>query len=144
MRVKFKSERGASAVEFAIILPVLLLVVFGIIEMSLVLYDKAILTNASREGARAGIVSQNPRVTDTNIQGVVDAYAKDHLVTLGGANNPPQTTISPGYATRQNATFGSDLTVTVTYQYGFLVLPNFMASALGPINLEAKTVMKME
>lgn len=144
MRLKLRNERGASAVEFAIVLPVLLLVVFGIIEMSLLLYDKAILTNGSREGARAGIVSQNPRVNDTDIQGVVDTYCKDHLVTFDGVNNPPQTTISPDYATRQNATFGSDLTVTVTYQYGFLVLPSFMASALGPVNLEAKTVMKME
>jgi Flp pilus assembly protein TadG len=67
MKVKLQSYRGASAVEFAIILPILILLVFGIIEFSLALYDKAMITNASREGARAGIVAQIPRVTDTEI-----------------------------------------------------------------------------
>ena len=49
-----KGNNGASAVEFAVVLPLLVLP-FGIIEFSLALYDKAMITNASREGARAGI-----------------------------------------------------------------------------------------
>ena len=55
-RLYFSSttERGATLVEFAIILPLFFLLIFGIIEFSILLYDKAILTNASREGARLG------------------------------------------------------------------------------------------
>ena len=49
-------QKGVAALEFAIILPVLLLLTCGIIEFSVALYDKAMITNASREGARAGIV----------------------------------------------------------------------------------------
>ena len=60
--MKFTNRNGTAIVEFAIVLPVLLLILMGIIEFSFVLYDKAVLTNASREGARAGIVSQNPRL----------------------------------------------------------------------------------
>ena len=48
----FKCQRGAAAVEFAIVLPLLLVFVFGIIEFGFLLYDKAVITNASREGAR--------------------------------------------------------------------------------------------
>ncbi len=152
MRLKLRNERGASAVEFALVMPILALVVFGIIEMSLILYEVAILTNASREGARAGIVSQSPRATDTDILGVVDTYLKDRFPkSFDGSTNPPQITISPDYATRQNATFGSDLTVTVKYRYSFLVLPNFIIrifmmpfDLVGGIPLEAKTIMKME
>ena len=44
--MRFK-QRGASAVEFALILPLLLLVVDGVMELSLVLYDKLILSNAA-------------------------------------------------------------------------------------------------
>ena len=43
-------------VEFAIVLPLLLMLIFGMIEFSVMLYDKAMLTNATREGARFGIL----------------------------------------------------------------------------------------
>ena len=69
-------ERGASAIEFAVILPLLLVVLFGIIEFGFVLYNKAVLTNACREGARAGIVSAFPRLTRDgiiDIEGMRDA-----------------------------------------------------------------------
>ena len=60
MKVAWKNQTGASAVEFAIVLPILVLLVFGIIEFSVALYDKAMITNASREGARAAIVFRVP------------------------------------------------------------------------------------
>ena len=50
------NQKGAAIVEFAIILPLLLLLIFGMIEFSLLMYNKAMITNASREGARRGIV----------------------------------------------------------------------------------------
>ncbi len=131
------SEAGASAVEFALILPVLALLVFGAVEFSLALYDKAMITNASREGARAGIVSQDPRMTPTEIGAVVNKYCKDHLVTFGTSNDPV-VSVTPG------TNFGDDLTVAVTYNYGFLILPNLVTGLVGPINLSATTVMKME
>jgi hypothetical protein len=40
--------------------------------------------------------------------------------------------------------FGDDLTVTVTYNYDFLVLPDFVAGLTGVQTLVAQTVMKME
>ena len=49
------NERGASAVEFALLLPVLMLILFGIIEFGMVMYSREVLTNAISEGARAGI-----------------------------------------------------------------------------------------
>ena len=65
MRSKSSSQKGASAVEFALILPLLMLILFGIIEFSLLMYNKAMITNASREGARRGIVY---RVDPSNLQ----------------------------------------------------------------------------
>lgn len=50
--------------EFALVLPVLLLILFGIIEFGLVMFDQAVITNASREGARAGIVLKTPSLSD--------------------------------------------------------------------------------
>ncbi|UCE94734.1 MAG: pilus assembly protein, partial [Flavobacteriaceae bacterium] len=78
-----EDQRGASAVEFAIILPLLLVFLFGIIEFSIMFYDKAVITNASREGARTGIVFDNPRISETQIQSVVQDYAENRLITFG-------------------------------------------------------------
>lgn len=133
--MKLKQQRGAAAVEFAIVLPVLVLLVFGAIEFGLLLYNQQVITNASREGARAGIVSQSPRVTDGQISGVVASYCAGNLITFG-APNVPTTTV-----TRTGDTFQSDLTVQVAYNYSFLVLGNL---GFGPRNLRASTLMKME
>jgi len=132
-----KNERGVSAVEFAIVLPLLLMILFGIIEFSLILYDKAMLTNASREGARAGIVAQFVRVTEGEINAVVQSYCKDHLITFG--TSTPSTTV-----TRTGVSFGDDLTVSVSYSYDFLLLPKFALGLVGPLDLTATTVMRME
>ncbi len=56
MRNLIPNRKGAAMVELAITLPILLIVFFAIMEFGLILYDKALITNASREGARAGIV----------------------------------------------------------------------------------------
>ena len=62
MRIKFASQKGAAMVEFALILIPLLLITFGIIEFGMFMYNQQVLTNASREGARAGIVASIPRL----------------------------------------------------------------------------------
>jgi len=133
-----KHQRGATAVEFAIVFPLLILLMFEIIEFSIILYDKAMITNASREGARAGIVSQLVRVSDSQIQSVVDNYCRLYLISFrSGA--APVTTVA-----RTGSTFGSELSVTVTYTYSFLALPQFVTGLVGPMNLTARTVMRME
>jgi Flp pilus assembly protein TadG len=138
--VKIHDQRGGSAIEFAIVMSILFMLLFGIIEFSLLLYDKAVITNASREGARAGIVYAYPdRVTDTEIIGVVGNYCSDYLVTFGGSATPA-TSVS-----RSGTTAGSPLSVTVSYRYNFLVLPNWVSGITGGgIDLSAATVMRME
>ena len=104
------------------------------------LFDQQVITNASREGARAGIVASDPRVLDTTIYGIVDNYAASHLVTFGTANSP--NTSLTGYSS--TAAFGDDLTVTVTYNFSFLILDNFIPWLDDPHPLTATTVMKYE
>jgi Flp pilus assembly protein TadG len=149
MALKMGDKTGASAVEFAIILPVLILFLFGIIEFSILFYDKAVITNASREGTRAGIVYQPDPVTEGEIQQVVLDYCADHLITFGETSildieittldesKNPTPIVSPLEA-------GDPLRVMVEYDYQFLVLPNFVTALTGGINLAAITVMRME
>jgi Flp pilus assembly protein TadG len=138
MKAQIHDQKGVAAVEFALVLPLLVLLAFGIIEFSLALYDKAVITNASREGARAGIVFRDPPVTDGEIIGIVNQYCQNRLVTFGSALQPTTT------VNREGTSTGDDLTVQVQYQYNFLVIPGFITSMTGGIPMTAQTVMRLE
>src|SRR3954469_14814533 len=73
-------QRGAAAIEFALLLPLMATLLFGVVEFSFALYNKAILTNAAREAARAGIVYAKPRVTAAKISSVASDYTNSLLV----------------------------------------------------------------
>jgi Flp pilus assembly protein TadG len=144
---RIKDRHGATAIEFAIILPLLIVLLFGTIELGLYLYNKQVITNACREGARAGIVVRLPRLTNDEIESVVEKYCKDHLVTFGvgephvilkEVNNDPYTFDSD---TNRCTTFGCDLEVRVDYLYDFLVLSNL---GFGQKKITSVSVMKME
>jgi Flp pilus assembly protein TadG len=58
-RSRRRRDRGGAAVEFALVLPVLLLVVFGMIEYAWIFYQQSNLASAVRDGLRQGVtVSQ--------------------------------------------------------------------------------------
>jgi Flp pilus assembly protein TadG len=136
--VKSQRQNGVAAVEFAIVFPLLILLVFGIIEFSVALYDKAMITNASREGARVGIVFSDPRISDDEIRSVVNNYCASYLITFGGPTGITTT------ITRGGNSSGDSLTIRVAYQYTFLVLPAFVVNLTGGINMVAETIMRME
>ncbi len=132
-------ERGTALVEFTLILPLLLTMLFAIIEFGFVLYDKAVITNASREGARKGILHRDPPVSAATIANTVNTYCARNLISFSPASAPTVTVTGapcPGS--------DSDVTVTVGYPYSFLVLPNFLTNVTGQINLTAYTVMRCE
>ncbi len=52
-------ERGAAAVEFALVLPVLVMIMMGIIDFGMVTNAQAIVANAARDGARAASMGAN-------------------------------------------------------------------------------------
>ena len=137
-----KNENGATMVELAIVFPILLVVLFAIAELSIALYDKAVLTNASREGARAGIVARaaGERVSDNEIKTVVRLYAEEYLITFGD----DQLLDDNIDIDREGYSFGDNLTVSVNYTYDFLVLSRLISALIGDITLNATTVMKME
>jgi Flp pilus assembly protein TadG len=136
--MKLRTEDGAAAIEFALVLPILLLLVFGIIEFGFALYNKEVITNASREGARYGIIAGDPRPTTAQIQSVVTTYlSKMPLVGW----NASKATVS---VTGAQGASGSDLTVTINYQYSFLVLQNLIPGFNKSITLNAQTLMKLE
>lgn len=137
------SQDGQTMVEFAFILPLFVVLIFAIAEFSLILYDRAMIINASREGARAGMLFKADPITGeylpptaAEITSVVNQYLANHLVTLGGSSTAA--TAVTGIGTR-----GETLQVTVTYRYTFLVLTKLLILG-NTINFRAETRMRIE
>lgn len=100
--VKFKGNSGQSMVELAIILPVLLLLIFGIVEFGRVFSSYLFMTNLARNAARYGVVGH----TDVEIHSQIDV---DNLLL---DSEVLMVEISPDDSTRQR---GEALTVTLNY-----------------------------
>ncbi|MFQ5862414.1 MAG: TadE/TadG family type IV pilus assembly protein [Candidatus Brocadiales bacterium] len=118
---RWKDKRGAVAVEFAIVLLVLMLTVFGTIEFGWAFFTKAVVTNAAREGSRLAVT---PSAADATIVARVESYLDNFLL------NGPRTieinpSVSPGPP--PSPISGTPVTVTVTYNYSPLTVP-FVAS----------------
>ena len=144
MKAWMDNQRGTAAIEFAIVLPLLMVFIFGIIEFGLVFYNKAMVTNASREAARSGIVYRDPPLTVAEMQSVVDSYCGGRLISFGGGPSPT-TTVPSGECTNH----GDELVVNVAYQYEFLLLPDFLTAFFtggmpGSIDISAVTRMRCE
>jgi Flp pilus assembly protein TadG len=105
-------------------------------EIGFVLYDKNMITQASREGARAGVVFRVPAVTDDEIIEVVNNYLGTSLITFG---EPQTATVT---VTRNGLSAGDPLKVTVSYTYTALV---FSIASMGKkFNMVAETTMRIE
>ena len=148
-----RSESGVSAVEFALISPLLFVLTFAIVEFGILLFDKAVVTNASREGARAAIVfntdgTDYKPITVEVIRDVVTSYANGYLVNLGVAGNSPLSANEIIITYDPAPESGGDVTVAVNYTYDFLVFPNLTSliggTFTGRVDLIGTTVMRME
>src|SRR5262245_27708557 len=107
LRAFVRDERGAAAVEFAILLPVLCAILLGMIDYGYFFMLNSTAVNAAREGARAGVVI----TTDTtDVQAEAVAVATNYLsaanIRVGGCNNCA--------SINTEVTGGTDLEVTVS------------------------------
>lgn len=140
-----KNQRGGAAVEFAIALPLLAIILFGTIDFALLFYNKQVLTNASREGARSAIVEDHQTSTGfPNDQiDIIKDYCANHLINFNGSTSlTTDPTITP------TSTGGTYYTATVTcdYQHLFGSL-DFLSSAFGiskTTTITGQTVMRSE
>lgn len=125
-------RKGAAVVEFAVVAPVLFMIVFGIIEFGRLLMVQQVLTNATREGARRGITESS---TAAEVQTVVNNY-------LAGASVSGATvTVTP----LELATLGLGDPVTVSISVPFNSV-SWLSSPwfLGGTTLSAQSVMQAE
>lgn len=124
-----KIQRGSQAVEFALVLPFMILIIFAVLDFAFLAYNKAVITNASREGARRAILLTTAAWSTTTIQQTACNYARNALIRVGtGTSNAtctgsadPTITVTPTAA----PAFNAPVTVTVQFNSGGFSLGNW-------------------
>lgn len=132
-----KDRRGAAVVEFALVLPVFLLLIFGMVEFGRAIMVQQILVNASREGARQAVLDGS---TVSEVANRVNTYLSASVIngaTIEYAVNGI-TVADPSVAG-----FGEAVTVRISVPYNnvnWMPVPNYLGGTL----LSASTVMRRE
>ncbi|MCE5223928.1 pilus assembly protein [bacterium] len=86
---RYTGEKGQSIVEFALFLPVILLVVFVAIQITIIAYYRLLLNQALTDIARTIAVTENPdnTVCQNRIDSILDFYSENALVAMPLDNN---------------------------------------------------------
>jgi Flp pilus assembly protein TadG len=126
------TEHGQAVVEFAVILPVLLLILFAILQFGVVFNNYIQVTAAAREGARKASVSR--------ALGTSAAETAATAAAKAAAPGLKQSSITVSYPNSPTFAQGSDVSVTVTYPYSISLMGIIAKSG----TLSSTTTMRVE
>lgn len=123
-----RDRRGSSLVEMALTLPIVLMMLFGTLDLGRAVYAQNVITNAAREGARYGVVPPY------DSQAIMD-YTETFIIGL----NPDEVTV-------QTEQPSAD-TVRVTVTYSFSTVTPLVGKFLGDngtVTLKSVSTMSVE
>ena len=136
--MQFK-QLGAAAIEFALVLPLYLIVIDGVMELSILSYDQMIVLNAAREATRAGIILREPKMNTQAIAQVAQNYAEGYLLSLKGDEH-----LTVNVNQSLDGSYQTPLSVTVEFTYNSLLAGNFMSAIKNPILLTSTATLMNE
>jgi len=142
VRRAIAGDAGAELVEFALVLPMLLVIVFGIAEFGLIFQRNQVITNAAREGARMAILPGFTTTPGGDVEARVNAY-----LTAAGVPGTATTVVAPVVTTLPSGATMQIQEVTVTYTYaGSFLGPviSMIGGSWGPITLRGVASMRVE
>ena len=122
------NETGQALVEFALVAPMLFLLLFGIIQFGIAFMNNVALTDAVRTGARKAAVSRS----------AADPTQATKSAVLGAADDLNQSKVS--ITVTSDWVSGDNVTVTATYPYQINLLGIVVASG----NLHSSTTERVE
>jgi Flp pilus assembly protein TadG len=136
-------ERGSVLVEFALVVPILLVIFAGIVDFGLMMQRREVVTNAAREGARIAVL---PGYATADVEARVNAYLNDGITAGASANATTTVTavsIPMGVGPNIDA-----LQVDVALASRYTILGPIMGliggSDFGTITLRARSTMRQE
>lgn len=130
-----RSERGAALVEFAVVMPLLILLLFGIMEAGWFFAQQVEVRNAAREGARIAAVSA-PDITGDGAFTLTDVIART-CDTLDLSSGSVQIT-----TTASGAEVGDTATIQVTSTYDSLT--SLLDPIFGGLTIDTDVEFRLE
>lgn len=135
---RFRGEKGVNLIEFALVFPLLLMVVLGIVDFAIVLHHNEVLTNAAREGAR---VATLPGYGVADVQTRVNEFTQ-----VGGIAAAPTVTVTATTIPNSGGTWPAT-TVDVDYTHDYLFIggiASWFGGSFSDIDLSARATMRHE
>lgn len=139
-RQSWRSERGAELIEMVVVTPLLLALMFGIVDFGFMFQQYVVLTNAAAEGARVGI-----------LPGYDTADAEDRATSYAAAGGVPVATTTavatpvslPGAG---GGTWpGLEVTVTHVYDFNYIrPITAMFGGSLSSVTLRARATMRRQ
>ena len=111
---RFRSARGAELIEFALVSPVVLVLLGGILDFGFLFNNYTVVTNAAREGARMAAI---PGSAEADVKERVNKYIQAAGLTLSGVS----TTVQPVAVVAGGSTVNA-IKVQVSYPYNYMIL----------------------
>jgi Flp pilus assembly protein TadG len=139
---RLRSERGAELIEFALVLPLLLFIIMGLIDFGFLFQRFEVVTNAAREGARMAVL---PGYVTADVTARVNSY-----VSSGGlattSTNPSVAVTNVTIPTGGGPVMqGKQVVVTYNSPYLFLgPLAGWFGGSFTSANLTGKAIMRDE
>jgi Flp pilus assembly protein TadG len=127
-----RNDSGQSLVEFALVVPLLILLLMGIVEFARAYNAWHIITDAGREGGRTAVIA-DPAVDRDSVVSVVR-----NALERGGLTSPDVQIDVDNFRTQT----GDSTAVVISYPYRFVLLDSFMGPRV--IQLSTSTVMRQE
>jgi Flp pilus assembly protein TadG len=129
-RISLRNQQGQSMTEFALVLPILALLLFGVIQFGIVFNNYLTLTDAVRAGARKAAVSR--RLPDP--EGAAVAATRNAAVNLRQSDLTVDVTVTPSWQA------GAETSVEASYPYSINLLGLVVKSG----RMHSKTTERVE
>jgi Flp pilus assembly protein TadG len=149
-------RNGQSLVEFALVFPIIVLLIAGFVEIGRAVFAYNTIANAARQGVRVAAVNQLANVTECDTSRPVEDPFEPHWSIRGCAITAASTlgistaNISVAYAPPPSTTLDCDPVLhigciaTVTVTYDFSVATPFVNMLIGPFTISQSSQMPIE
>ena len=128
-----RKDKGQSFLEFALALPILILLVMGIIQFGIIFYGQVTITSAAREGARMSSIGKSYDEIETKIADIISIpFLNVDLDEIKFHPDPPDPRV-----------FGEPVSVVIPASVNIIV--PFLDRAVGSVfNIRAKSEMRYQ
>jgi len=138
------SERGAEVIEFAIILPLLLLIIFGIVDFGFLFQRYVVMTNAAMEGARVRVL---PNYTNDDAIARATAYGVEGGIPDASTCPPYCVDVQVFPYTNPGGVIRPSYKVTINYihQYQYMgPIASLFGGSFSSTTLRASSTMRSQ